>query len=299
MAKSGTTDLSVRFRGVRGSTPSPGKHTARYGGNTSCVEVRSGDEILILDAGTGIREFGKELISEFGARAIEATLLISHTHWDHIQGLPFFAPGFSAANRIRVMGAHGYGPRVERGLRNQTDGIHFPVGLDQMRGLLPVEELPNARVSLGAFTIAVTELNHPGGCAGFRIEGNGASVAYLPDHEPFASENYHKTDALVDFVRGVDLLILDTQYTETEYPQRIGWGHGCLPDSIALAVAAHVRQIALFHLDPTHTDEQIDAMVVAGRRLARGSELIVRGAVEQELITLSPSHYRLMKSAAA
>jgi phosphoribosyl 1,2-cyclic phosphodiesterase len=219
-------------------------------------EVRLGDEILILDAGTGIRDLGSELTAEFSGRGVEATLLISHTHWDHIQGLPFFTPAYSAANRIQLMAAKGCSETLTRALLNQTNPINFPVGPELMRGLRPVRELPSDHCSIGSFQVSVTALNHPGGCKGFRIEANGASVAYLPDHEPFgksAAEN-DRTQEIIDFVRGVDLLILDTQYTDQEYPQRLGWGHGCLSNSIALAMAAHVCEVRLFHLDPAHTD---------------------------------------------
>jgi phosphoribosyl 1,2-cyclic phosphodiesterase len=296
--------LRVTFRGVRGSIPAPGMTTARYGGNTSCVEVRAGDQILILDAGTGIRALGSELIAEFGAKPIEATLLISHTHWDHIQGLPFFVPAYSPENRIRVMAAKGAGVTVEHGLHNQMDPVNFPVGFDQVRGLTKLEELASDNTALGAFTIGVTRLNHPGGCAGFRIEANGASLAYLPDHEPFAegesvaNNNSAKarTDALIEFIRGVDLLILDTQYTEAEYQQRRGWGHGCLPDSVFLAIHAGVRQLAFFHHDPGHSDDQIDAMVQTARDLAGEQPLVVTGASENEPITVSAATVPLFRA---
>lgn len=293
-----TPVLTVRFRGVRGSTPSPGSGTLRYGGNTSCVEVRFADEILILDAGTGIRSLGDDLTQEFGARPVTANLLISHTHWDHIQGLPFLAPAYSSHNRMRVIASNGRGVMLERALRNQMIPMHFPVTLDQMHGLTEVEELASDQTILGNFSIGVTALNHPGGCAGFRIESNGTAVAYLPDHEPYPtghSGTSRATDprraALIDFVRGVDLLILDTQYTETEYQDRIGWGHGSLPESVALAVEAGVRRLALFHHDPSHNDHQIDQMVEAAQALATRSRLLVQGAAENEVVTLNAATF--------
>jgi phosphoribosyl 1,2-cyclic phosphodiesterase len=286
--------LSVSFRGVRGSTPSPGPSTARYGGNTSCVEVRSGDQILILDAGTGIRALGNDLLAEFGERPIETTLLISHTHWDHIQGLPFFAPAYFAKNRIRVTAAKGGAATVRRSLKNQMDPMNFPVGLEQMVGLTEVEELASDNEVLGVFRVGVTHLNHPGGCAGFRIETDRGAFAYLPDHEPFDHADVSldgkspqaRTEALVEFVRGVELLILDTQYTEAEFPSRRGWGHGRLSDSVATAVKAGVGRLALFHHDPSHDDDQLDAMVKRARELAGASGLIVNAATEDETITL-------------
>jgi phosphoribosyl 1,2-cyclic phosphodiesterase len=301
MSKFGIPSMKIRFRGVRGSTPSPGAMTARFGGNTSCVEVRAGNEILILDAGTGIRSLGADLIREFGSQSIEASILISHTHWDHIQGLPFFAPAFAAKNRIRVIAPKNQAATLKRALANQMEPIHFPVGVEQMRGLGEVEELASETAIIGPFTIGVTELNHPGGCAGFRIEANGASLGYLPDHEPFCARGVVpkngvprlRTEALTEFVRGVDLLIFDAQYTWAEYPQRIGWGHGCLPDTVALATNAGVKQLVLFHHDPAHDDHQIDAMVENARELAHRSEMIISGASENDTISLVPAASQL------
>jgi len=293
MISSGPTALTVQFRGVRGSTPSPARETVRYGGNTSCVVVRYGDELLILDAGTGIRSLGDDVARLFGARPINANLLISHTHWDHIQGLPFFAPAYSPHNHIRVIAPNGCGDKLKRALKNQMSPAHFPVGLDQMRGLTDVDELASDHTHLGNFSISVFPLNHPGGCAGFRIGVNGTAIGYLPDHEPYQTDRSGmpgginpRRKALVDFVRDLDLLILDTQYTEVEYENRIGWGHGSLPESVALAVEAGVRRLALFHHDPSHGDNQIDQMVEAAQLQAGESPLIVQGAAENETITL-------------
>ncbi len=283
--------VNVRFRGVRGSIPSPGMWTARYGGNTACVEVRSGNEILILDAGSGIRDLGDDLTTEFGERPIEAAVLISHTHWDHIQGLPFFAPIYQGRNRIRLLAARGSLSRLERAMRNQMRPIHFPVDLTAMHGLASIEQLSSDQVSLGSFAISVTALNHPGGCAGFRIAARGRSIAYLPDHEPYSrsmkKDRLAREEKLIEFVRGVDLLILDTQYTALEYPQRIGWGHGCLPDSVALAQAAKARRLLFFHHDPSHRDSQIDEMIMEARHLVGSGSLVVEAASESQPITLS------------
>jgi phosphoribosyl 1,2-cyclic phosphodiesterase len=294
MSKFHVPSMKVRFRGVRGSTPSPGAMTVRYGGNTSCVELRADDEILILDAGTGIRCLGADLIKEFGSRPINLSILISHTHWDHIQGLPFFAPGFSPKNKIRVMASSNQAATVKRALDNQMGPIHFPIGVRQMGGLTGVEELASGRALIGSFAISATELNHPGGCAGFRIEANGASLAYLPDHEPFYARGLlpqdgaaeRRTEALIKFVHGVDLLILDAQYTAAEYPQRLGWGHGCLPETVQLAREAGVKRLALFHHDPAHDDDQIDAMLQTGRKFALPSNMMVSAASENDVIDL-------------
>jgi phosphoribosyl 1,2-cyclic phosphodiesterase len=286
--------LTVRFRGVRGSIPSPGMETARYGGNTSCVELRCDGHLLILDAGSGIRSLGNDLLRENEGQSIRADLLISHTHWDHIQGLPFFAPAYSGRNRLRILQTKGLTTRLEVALQNQMQPLHFPVGVDMMHGLSGIEEMGDKPLAVGPYSIRATALNHPGGCAGFRIETEHGSVAYLPDHEPFCSATLGrepldhekaKTCELVNFLRGVDLLILDTQYTETEYANHIGWGHGCLPDSLALALEAEVGQLAFFHHDPLHHDDQIDRMVSAAREIA-DSQFKVGGATEMQAIVL-------------
>jgi phosphoribosyl 1,2-cyclic phosphodiesterase len=282
--------LNVTFRGVRGSIPAPARNVMRYGGNTSCVEIRFGHQLLILDAGTGLRALGDELTREFGSSAIAADLLISHTHWDHIQGLPFFAPLYSPKNRIRILAANGRGDLVEHGLKNQMSPTNFPVGLDQMQGLAGITELTSQQMRLENFWISTIELNHPGGCSGFKIEGPSGTVAYLPDHEPYAIGVNADVDLrqklLVGFVRGVDLLILDTQYTDAEYQSKIGWGHGHSSASVELAMEAEVQRLALFHHDPAHLDEEIDQMIDVARRQAVATALFVHAATENETITL-------------
>jgi phosphoribosyl 1,2-cyclic phosphodiesterase len=292
-----TGKMTIRFRGVRGSIPAPAQGSMRYGGNTSCVEIRYRDQLLILDAGSGIRLLGNELIQNQQTSPIEATLLLSHSHWDHIQGLPFFAPGYSPKNRITIFGECGRGEQLQLALTSQMRPLHFPVGLDQMRGLQKVRELLPDATKIGNFLVQTTQLNHPGGCTGFRIEGASGHVAYLPDHEPYRSNSVNgeqlanrAQSELIEFVRGADLLILDTQYTADEYSHRLGWGHGCLPDSVQLAIDAGVRRLFLFHHDPTHDDQQLDHMVETARAMAVDSSLIVEAASENEVISVTPSN---------
>lgn len=285
MSGSTMLPLTVRIRGVRGSIPSPGPGTVRYGGNTSCVELRCADAVLILDAGSGIRDLGDDLLREFGSRMMSASLLVSHTHWDHIQGFPFFAPLYQPEQHLSVLAAAGQGARLEQALRNQMHASHFPIELEQMHGLSRIEELAEDRTCVGPFAIRTTGTNHPGGCAAFRIEANGVSVVYAPDHEPYQSVTAQ--EAFTEFVRDSDLLILDTQYTAEEYGLRVGWGHGCLPDSVQLAMDANVRRLLLFHHDPAHDDEQIDLMVIAARALAAGSKLQIDAAAENQPLLLN------------
>ncbi len=290
--------MTIRFRGVRGSIPAPAPEYMRYGGNTSCVEVRYEDQLLILDAGSGIRALGDELLQTTPANPIEATLLLSHSHWDHIQGVPFFAPGYSPKNRITIFGACGRAEQLQRALAGQMTPLHFPVALEQMHGLQPVRELSRESTKLGNLLVRTTQLNHPGGCTGFRIECAAGHIAYLPDHEPYQNNGEQPASsaqgALIEFVRGVDLLILDTQYTAKEYANRVGWGHGCLPDSVELAIEAGAHRLLLFHHDPSHNDRQLDEMVEIARPMAFGSPLVIDAASEHEIISLSSSNVNVI-----
>lgn len=284
-------ETSIRFRGVRGSIPSPAAGNLRYGGNTACVEVRAGEQLLVLDAGSGLRLLGDDLLGEANGEAIRASVLLSHSHWDHIQGLLFFSPIYSAQNRIRILGAHGRADLLQKALTNQMNSLHFPVGIEAMKAFDAVEELARGVNDLGNFRVRTTELNHPGGCTGFRIETAAGSLAYLPDHEPYSkrSGDYDAGLAqrgLAAFISGVDVLILDTQYTEEEYAGRVGWGHGCLPDSVKLALEAGVSRLVLFHHDPSHDDERIDRMTATAHEQAAGSDLAIAAASENEVITL-------------
>ncbi len=282
-------EFSIHFWGVRGSIPAPDAANLRYGGNTSCLEVRLGDELVILDAGSGLRSLGVELERKAQGRPIGGSLLVSHTHWDHIQGLPFFTAGYKAENDFQLFVGPGQADRILQGLRDQMSPLHFPVRFENMAGLRPVRELDAKRDTLGSFSVATFPLNHPGGCTGFRLEAHGRSIAYLPDHEPFGSttpQTSASQNALVEFLKDADLLVLDTQYTAEEYAARRGWGHGSLPESVDLAIAANARELVLFHHDPLHHDGQIDAMLAMARQRAAGTRLTIRAAREGETIDL-------------
>ncbi len=210
---------------------------------------------------------------------------MSHTHWDHIQGLPFFAAGYYAGNRFQLFVGPGQAGRILQGLRDQMSPLHFPVRFEEMMGLLPLQELGAKRSTLGSFAVATFPLNHPGGCTGFRLDARGKSIAYLPDHEPFGSatpQALASQTALIEFLKNVDLLVLDTQYTAEEYAGRRGWGHGSLPESVDLALAANARELVLFHHDPSHHDGQIDAMLAMARQRSAGTRLAINAAREGE-----------------
>ena len=232
MSKPPASACRIRFWGVRGSVPTPGSSTVRYGGNTSCVEVRADGEIIILDAGTGIRPLGLALAEEFNGNPIDITLLITHTHWDHIQGFPFFLPAYQPKNTIRVLGFEGARQGLGSTLAGQMESPYFPIALQQMPGNVVIEELQAFEFQIGPVHAAATTVNHPGIAVGYRLGTSAGSIAYLPDNEPFQEEQHGysreqvdlQNKKLIEFIRGVDVLIIDSQYDCDEYdgPHRLG-----------------------------------------------------------------------------
>ncbi len=256
----------VRFWGTRGSCPTSGVRTVRYGGNTACTEVRVGDVPLIIDCGTGMRELGVELTKEFNGRPIEGHIFVGHTHWDHIQGFPFFTPLYNPRNKFTVYSVHGARSSLRTIFSESMALDYFPVPLTSLASKLNFVELEGA-VDIGAARVSFQHMNHPGVCIGFRIEAQGKVITYLSDHEGFAklggdSDLARRQDAaIVEFARGSDLLIREAQYTEKEYAARKGWGHSTYDDAAAFAAEAGVKRMAIFHHDPEHTDEIMDANV--------------------------------------
>jgi phosphoribosyl 1,2-cyclic phosphodiesterase/ActR/RegA family two-component response regulator len=296
----------IRFWGVRGSIPVPGKSTVRYGGNTSCVEVRADGEIIILDAGSGIRLLGLALDKEFGNRSMKLTLLISHTHWDHIQGLPFFSPAYNQKNLIRVLGYEGARAGLAKILASQMETPFFPVSLRQLPSHLAIEELKEMEFRVGPVEVRSKFANHPGICVGYRLATSSGSIAYFPDNEPYEelklllasrdgiSEEEARDFAaaergkMVDFLSDCDVAIMDTQYTEEEYAKHVGWGHSPVESVVSLALEANVGRLVLFHHDPNHDDQMIDRMVEHARAFVAksGKSLDVDAAREGAEILL-------------
>jgi phosphoribosyl 1,2-cyclic phosphodiesterase len=284
----------ITFWGVRGSVPTPGAATVKYGGNTSCVEVRADGQIIILDAGTGIRLLGLELAREFDGASISVTLLITHTHWDHIQGFPFFLPAYQPKNTVHVLGFEGARQGLGSTLAGQMESPYFPIALQQMPGNVVIEELQSFDFNIGPIRAAATTVNHPGIAVGYKLTTSAGTLAYLPDNEPFHETqhgyNHERVDLqnrkLIEFIRDVDVLIIDSQYDCDEYNSHIGWGHGCLDEVVRLAMLAQVKRLYLFHHDPGHDDARIDAMLAHARKMAEGSAVQVFAATEGETVTL-------------
>jgi phosphoribosyl 1,2-cyclic phosphodiesterase len=275
---------TVKFWGTRGSVPTPGAATVRYGGNTSCVEVRADGQIIVLDAGTGIRPLGLELAREFNGAPINITLLITHTHWDHIQGFPFFLPAYESKNTIRVLGFEGARQGLGSTLAGQMESPYFPIALQQMPGNVVIEELSDFNFHIGDVKASAAMVNHPGIAVGYRLSTSAGDIAYLPDNE--LSNDHLQNRKLVDFIAGADVLIIDSQYDCDEYEAHIGWGHGCVDDVVRIAEDGHAKRLYLFHHDPGHDDARVDAMLAHARNLAKGTPLQVFAATEGETITL-------------
>ena len=287
----------LRFWGVRGSIPTPGPTTVFFGGNTSCVELRADGQLIVLDAGTGIRPLGQALSTEFGETPIELTLLVTHTHWDHIQGFPFFLPAYNARNHVRILGYEGARASLAATLAGQMESPYFPIALKQMPGNIVIEELKDMTCSIGPIRVEACFSNHPGVCVGYRLYTSAGSIVYMPDNEWSLEEGavargvipatLEKT--LTDFIRGADVVIMDCQYDRKEYATHIGWGHGCADDVVSLAAQAGVKQLFMFHHDPAHDDRFLSNMLVRARDMVEDleSELRVNAAREGERVVLA------------
>jgi phosphoribosyl 1,2-cyclic phosphodiesterase/CheY-like chemotaxis protein len=290
--------MRICFWGTRGSLPKPGPTTLRYGGNTSCVEVRTpAGECIVFDCGTGAQALGQALMA--GPRPVRGHLFIGHTHWDHIQGLPFFAPLFVPGNEWDIYGPKGVGGELRQTLAGQMHYTYFPVPLESLGATLRYHELLEQTIPVGDALITSRYLNHPALTLGFRVEVGGATFAYMTDHEPHGrtqacgrvkAEGWHHPEDSrhVEFIRGVDLLVHDAQYTAAEYPSKLGWGHSTVEYLVDVACDAGVKRLGLFHHDPMRTDEQLDKVVeMARERAARqGSRLEIFAAAERQEIEL-------------
>jgi CheY-like chemotaxis protein len=288
--------MDVRFWGTRGSLAKPGPTTLRYGGNTSCVEVRGVDgTLIVLDCGTGAHGLGQALVSS-GASPCNGHLMITHTHWDHIQGFPFFAPLFVPGNTWDIYAPGTLGQELERTLAGQMEYNYFPVTLAQLGATIRFHDIAEGRFAIAGVRVATQYLNHPALALGYRLESGGTVVVYSADHEPHAPNPaarsggeppMHGEDRRhVEFLADADLVIHDAQYSVDEYPQKTGWGHTPAEWAVDYAVAADARRLAIFHHDPLRDDDAVDRLVETCQRRARaaGSRLQVFAAAEgQEL----------------
>jgi len=270
---------TLKFWGVRGSIPAPGPSTLRYGGNTSCLELRSNDHFFILDAGSGIRELGNSLMKI--PQSIKAHIFISHLHWDHIQGIPFFTPAYIPGNKFTFYSAKD----VNSGLRNlisgQMDSAYFPVEMDDMCADLRFEALQEGRLEVDSIPIETIFVNHPGNALGYKLYLDDTVLVYISDNEPFESPPPEEaneyigedgSEKLIDFITGADILVHDAQYTLEEYENKITWGHSPYDYTVNLAAKAGVQKLILFHHDPLHNDEKIDEILAGAKNIAASAD---------------------------
>ncbi len=303
--------MKMRFWGVRGSYPVPGPETNRYGGNTACVQVvPSSGDIVIVDAGTGIRKLGQELAAGPCRNGCTIHLLISHTHWDHVQGLPFFAPLHLGGTHIKIYSRRHGDVHLRNVFEKTAEAPYFPIPFSEFRASVEFVELAESTdFHLGTVSVRTTPLNHPFEAMACRIEEDGCSMVYASDTAPFDRillgrefvsqppdpgtltepekarlAELHR--GLVDLCRGADLVVYDTHFTEQEYQARPHWGHSTPSQALSVALEAGAARLCLFHHAPEHTDEQMDEILESARRDAAG-RIEVIAAQEGMTIDLS------------
>src|SRR3954465_11590565 len=282
--------LRVQFWGTRGSIPTPGRNTVRYGGNTPCVELRTEEGwLIILDAGTGIRDLGRSLLENERGGQIAGDIFLTHAHWDHIQGIPFFAPLFKKGNRFTIWGSKSLQTSIDRVVRDQMSPVVFPVSFEELQARIDFQELAEERRKGNGYEVAAIGVRHPGGALGYRFTtGNvdGPALVYVSDNELSSEARYddspHWREKLVSFVRGASVLVHDSTYTAGEYRSFVGWGHSTHEQAVELALEAGVERLVLFHQRPERNHDKVDRCVEICRALVakRGRRLEVLAAAE-------------------
>ncbi len=285
------SDFTVTFWGVRGSIPVPGPSTMRYGGNTSCLEIKTGEgDRIIFDAGTGLRILGESLDL---SKKHDLTILISHPHWDHINGIPFFTPIYIPGNRVTIYGPGTAEMSLDEILTGQMKHSYFPVRTVELLAEMNYRQIEQDHFSIGNLAIESITLNHPVACLGYKVHYGDKTFIYLGDNEPYYNV-YNDQDAemktfveslnkrLEDFARGADILVTDSQYLPSEYEAKKGWGHSTTHHALNMAVRAGVKKLFFFHHEPLRSDDELDAVVEHYRELVRkrGYSIEVHAAME-------------------
>lgn len=288
--------LRVQFWGTRGSIPSPGPKTVRYGGNTPCVEVRTADGwLIILDAGTGMRELGRSLLYRANGAPIKGDIFLTHAHWDHIQGIPFFGPIFQRGNHFTIWGSHSLETSIDRIVRDQMNPVVFPVTFEELDATIDFSGIDETRQERQGFAVSAYPVRHPGGALGYRFTDTtdgGNALVYISDNELGSGGKYDTPPGwranLVEFIKGAKVLIHDTTYTADEYDHYRGWGHSTYDDALTLAIESGVQQLVLFHHKPERSDEELDQRVEACREIVkeRGLKLEIEAAAEGMTLTV-------------
>lgn len=273
-----SSEFVVQFWGVRGSIPSPGNDTVRYGGNTSCVEMRVGDKRLIFDGGTGLRMLGKSLPPD---RPLEAYWFFTHYHWDHIQGVPFFTPVFAQGNTLHIHGAAPEGSSMEQHFCDRVLHKNSPVPVRKIQADLKYYNLVCGEpMTLGDITIETVPLNHPNGAMGYRVTWQGHTAVYCTDTEHYPDR---LDENVLHLARDADVFIYDAMYTDEEYHNpkspKIGWGHSTWQEGVKVAQEAGVKRLAIFHHEPNHNDDFLDKIEVKVKEALPDSFLAREGLV--------------------
>jgi CheY-like chemotaxis protein/phosphoribosyl 1,2-cyclic phosphodiesterase len=285
-----SNQMLVTYWGVHGTLPTPGEAYVRYGGNTPCVSVEIGDEpLVIFDCGSGIKRLS-DAIMERGTQRLSARIFISHTHWDHINTIPFFQPLYLRGNEIEVFGPYQGDLTIERAISAQMESVYFPVTIREFGARLVFRDVREETLSFGPLKMETMLLSHPGYCLGYRLTARERSVCYITDNELYLSSdrryNPRYVEQLTDFVRGADLLITDTTYRDGEYPSKVDWGHSCVSQVAKLAARAEVKRLHLFHHDIDQTDEAIDLKLREAREALQKLESKVECSAPAEGSTL-------------
>ena len=254
--------MVVTYWGVHGTLPVPGPRTLKRGGNTSCVSIEVGGEPLyIFDCGSGIKQLSDQIMAS-GTQRFSAKIFISHTHWDHINTVPFFAPLYIRGNQVEIYGPYQGDLTIARAIAAQMEGVYFPVTIREFGAHLVFRDLREETLDFGAVKIETLLLKHPGSCLGYKVTSHGRSACYITDNELYLPSDPRRDqrylERLTDFVRGTDVLITDTTYRDHEYPSKVDWGHSCVSEVADLAVRADVKRLHLFHHDPDQSDDDID-----------------------------------------
>ena len=283
-----TSAMKLSFWGTRGSTPRPGKETLKYGGNTSCISVEmTKDRLFVFDAGTGIIELGRSLAAANRRRKIN--MFITHPHWDHIQGLPYFQSLYQQGNEVVIHGTGQGKLTLREVIAGQMSHVYFPVAVKEFAAHVYYKELTEGAFEIEDLQVKTISLHHPGTTLGYLLKGpGGKTVAYLTDNELTLNGDAHGRKRLVAFAAGADVLIHDAQYLDSEYPQRVGWGHSCLSEVLKLAAEAKVRRLYLYHHDPSHNDEIVAEKEAFGRKFFadRGLEIECMAAAEGHTVSM-------------
>jgi phosphoribosyl 1,2-cyclic phosphodiesterase/CheY-like chemotaxis protein len=288
-----TDRLALHYWGVHGTLPVPGDAYTRYGGNTPCVSVEvSGEPLYVFDCGSGIKKLSDKVMAGNGGERLSARVFISHTHWDHINTVPFFAPLYARGNQIEIFGPYQGNLTIERAISAQMESVYFPVTIREFGARIMFRDLREETLEFGPVRIDTMLLRHPGYCLGYKLTCRDRTICYITDNELYLPtdprHDARYVERLADFVRRADVLITDTTYRDHEYPSKVDWGHSCVSQVADLAARAEVKRLHLFHHDPDQTDADIDLKLDETRKeLARlGSNVICEAPAEGSELVL-------------